>query len=37
MEVSQMNIVDIVEKEGMRTDLPQLAIGDTVRDRKSVV
>ena len=26
-----MNIVDIVEKEGMRTDLPQLAIGDTVR------
>jgi len=31
MEVSQMNIVDIVEKEGMRTDLPKLAIGDTVR------
>ena len=26
-----MNIVDIVEKEGMRTDLPKLAIGDTVR------
>ena len=26
-----MNIVDIVEKEGMRTDLPELAIGDTVR------
>lgn len=26
-----MNIVDIVEKEAMRTDLPELAIGDTVR------
>ena len=26
-----MNIVDIVEKDGMRTDLPKLAIGDTVR------
>ncbi len=26
-----MNIVDIVEKEGMRTDLPKLSIGDTVR------
>ncbi|MDE6869165.1 MAG: 50S ribosomal protein L19, partial [Clostridia bacterium] len=26
-----MNIVDIVEKEGMRTDIPKLAIGDTVR------
>ena len=31
LEVSQMNIVDIVEKEGMRTDLPKLSIGDTVR------
>lgn len=25
------NIVDLIEKEGMRTDLPKLSIGDTVR------
>lgn len=26
-----MNIVDVIEKEGMRTDLPKIQIGDTVR------
>ena len=26
-----MNIVDVVEKEGMRTDLPELKVGYTVR------
>ena len=25
------NIIDVIEKEGMRTDLPELAIGDTVK------
>ena len=25
------NLIDIIEKEGMRTDLPKLAIGDTVK------
>ena len=24
------NLIDIIEKEGMRTDLPELSIGDTV-------
>lgn len=26
-----MNIIDVIEKEGMRTDLPDFAIGDTVK------
>ena len=26
-----MNIIDTIEKEGMRTDLPEIAIGDQVR------
>lgn len=26
-----MNIIDVIEKEGMRNDLPQLQIGDTVK------
>ncbi len=25
------NLIDVIEKEGMRTDLPELAIGDTVK------
>ena len=25
------NLIDIIEKEGMRTDLPELSIGDTVK------
>lgn len=25
------NIIDLIEKEGMRTDLPDIAIGDTVK------
>lgn len=25
------NIIDVIEKEGMRTDLPEFAIGDTVK------
>ena len=25
------NIIDVIEKEGMRTDIPQFAIGDTVK------
>ena len=25
------NLIDVIEKEGMRTDLPKLAIGDTVK------
>lgn len=25
------NIIDVIEKEGMRTDLPTFAIGDTVK------
>lgn len=25
------NIIDVIEKEGMRTDLPDFAIGDTVK------
>lgn len=28
---SQMNIIDVIEKEGMRSDLPVLRIGDTVK------
>lgn len=44
-----MNIIDTIEREGMKQDLPQIAIGDQVkvnvkvvegtreRDRKSVV
>lgn len=26
-----MNIIDTLEKEGMKTDLPEIAIGDTVK------
>lgn len=26
-----MNIIDVIEKEGMRTDLPEIKIGDTVK------
>jgi len=26
-----MNIIDVIEKEGMRTDLPEFNIGDTVK------
>ena len=26
-----MNIIDVIEKEGMRTDLPDFQIGDTVK------
>lgn len=26
-----MNIIDTLEKEGMRTDLPEIAVGDLVR------
>lgn len=26
-----MNIIDIIEKEGMRTDLPIIAVGDTLK------
>ncbi len=26
-----MNIIDTIEKEGMRTDLPEIAIGDQVK------
>ena len=26
-----MNIIDAIEKEGMRTDVPTFAIGDTVK------
>lgn len=25
------NIIDVIEKEGMRTDLPKLSVGDTVK------
>ncbi|MEG1609179.1 MAG: 50S ribosomal protein L19 [Clostridia bacterium] len=25
------NLLDLIEKEGMRTDLPKLSVGDTVR------
>ena len=25
------NLIDVIEKEGMRKDLPKLAIGDTVK------
>ncbi len=25
------NIIDVIEKEGMRTDLPEFSIGDTVK------
>ena len=25
------NVIDLIEKEGMRTDLPEFAIGDTVK------
>ncbi|MCI7401608.1 MAG: 50S ribosomal protein L19 [Christensenella sp.] len=25
------NIIDVIEKEGMRTDLPEMKIGDTVK------
>ena len=26
-----MNIIDTIEKEGLRTDLPEIRIGDTVK------
>ena len=26
-----MNIIDSIEKEGLRTDIPEFAVGDTVR------
>lgn len=26
-----MNIIDVIEKEGMRNDLPEIKIGDTVK------
>ena len=26
-----MNIIDSIEKEGMRTDIPEFAVGDTVK------
>ncbi len=32
-----MNIIDTIEKEGMRTDLPVIAIGDTVKVNVKVV
>lgn len=32
-----MNIIDTIEKEGMRTDLPQIAIGDLVKVNVKVV
>lgn len=32
MEASQMsNMIDIIEAEGMRSDLPKLSVGDTVK------
>ncbi len=31
------NLIDVIEREGMRTDLPKLAIGDTVRVYVKVV
>ena len=31
------NIIDVIEKEGMRTDLPEFAIGDTVKVLVKVV
>lgn len=32
-----MNIIDTIEKEGMRSDLPQIAIGDLVKVNVKVV
>ena len=32
-----MNIIDTIEKEGMRTDLPEIAIGDQVKVSVKVV
>ena len=32
-----MNIIDVIEKEGMRTDVPVFAIGDTVKVHVKVV
>jgi large subunit ribosomal protein L19 len=32
-----MNIIDVVEKEQLRTDLPQFSVGDTVRVHLKVV
>ncbi len=32
-----MNIIDTIEKEGMRTDLPTIAIGDLVRVNVKVI
>lgn len=32
-----MNIIDTIEKEGMRTDLPEIAIGDQVKVNVKVV
>ncbi len=32
-----MNIIDTIEKEGMRTDLPEIAIGDLVRVNYKVI
>jgi large subunit ribosomal protein L19 len=32
VEVSQMsNIIDVIEKESLRTDLPEMKVGDTVK------
>lgn len=31
------NIIDLIEKEGMRTDLPEISIGDTVKVYVKVV
>lgn len=32
-----MNIIDVIEKEGMRNDLPEIKIGDTVKVYVKVV
>ena len=31
------NVIDLIEKEGMRTDLPEISIGDTVKVYVKVV
>lgn len=36
-EVSHMNIIDIIEQEGLRTDLPDFNIGDNVKVYVKVV
>ena len=37
MEVVMANLIDLIEKEGMRTDLPDFRVGDSVKVYVKVV